>query len=533
MSKSVDKSLLGKLSESIESCTGLDFTKDRESALQRAIRNATAKQGFDDPFLYCKWILEAPPGEDRLYTLIEHITVGETHFFRDKKFFHVMEERILPELIRSLWNSQRNLRIWSAGCASGEEPYSIAILLQKLIPDLSSWQLDIVGTDINREFLRKAAEGIYNQWSFRGVSKSIQRAYFHKNGDGHTILPGIKQMVKFYELNLSQEVFPCLPDIMINWNVILCRNVLMYFTPEYQQKVIDKLTMRLVEGGLLILSPAELSIVNGTSLVSDAIDGVVIYRKAGSISPVRTEPLYVQAVRTEPFFIQAVQTEPLYIQAVKTEPLYIQAAKELVDLGIQKPFPDLTDIVTDPVIATEPEKIQRSMETVYEEALALFHQGAYPDVIEMLEDSLNREELPPQTSFSAILLVARAYANQRRLDDALKWVQRVIRTDKLNTDAHYLEGIILQEKDDLKGALLSLKRALFLDPNCVLAHFAFGNLEMRRGRPKESKRHFKITLDILADYSENDILPGSENMTAGQLTEIILGMMPEEKASNG
>ncbi len=505
MSKAEYKALLGTLSESIAMHTGLDFTKDRESALQRAMRNAAAKFGFDDPFLYGKWILEAPAGEDRFQGLIEHITVGETHFFRDKKFFHILEERILPELIRSRWNSQRNLRIWSAGCATGEEPYSIAILLQKLIPDLSAWQLDLVGTDINREFLRKATEGNYNQWSFRGVPKSAQRAYFHKNGDGFNILPTIKGMVKFFELNLNREIFPCLPDIMINWNMILCRNVLMYFSPEYQQKVIDKLAMRLAEGGLLIVSPAELSLLDSSKLVTDTIDGVVIHRKVTSVPSVNAKPEYIPVLQGLP------------------------------SPDIKKPCLDPFDILPAqiPATTTKPPKIVESMETVYEKALALFHQGAYPDVTEMLGKCLTNNNLSPQESSSAMLLMARAFANQRKLEEALKWIDLVMAKDKLNPDAHYLEGIILQEKDDLKGALLSLKRALFLDPDCVLAHFAFGNLEMRRGRSKESKKRFNITLGILAEYSENYILPGSENMTAGQLTEIILGMMPEENASNG
>ncbi len=284
MSKGISETFLKKLSESIASYTGLDFSKDREQALQRAMRNAAANLGFEDASSYCRWILEAPLGEDRIRSLVEYVTIGETHFFRDKKFFHVLEDTILPELIRARRSSQRTLRIWSAGCATGEEPYSIAILIQKLIPDLSLWQIDLVGTDVNREFLRKASEGIYNQWSFRGVSKPIQRAYFHKNGDGYSILPDIKRMVRFFEFNLNQDVHPFLAENMSNWDIILCRNVLMYFAPERQQKVLDNLAGRLAEDGLMIVSPAELSIVNSSRLVSETIQGVVFHRK---ISPHR------------------------------------------------------------------------------------------------------------------------------------------------------------------------------------------------------------------------------------------------------
>jgi len=507
MSKGISETFLKKLSESIASYTGLDFSKDREQALQRSLRNAAANLGFEDALSYCAWILEAPSGEDRIRNLVEYVTIGETHFFRDKKFFHALEDKILPELIRAGRSSQRTLRIWSAGCATGEEPYSIAILIQKLIPDLSSWQIDLVGTDVNREFLRKAAEGIYNQWSFRGVSQPIQRAYFHKNGDGYSILPAIKQMVRFFEFNLNQDIHPFLNENMGNWDMILCRNVLMYFAPEGQQKVLDNLAGRLAEHGLIIVSPAELSIVNTQSLVSETIQGVVVHKK---VTPHRASGLGTRDLIN----IWAVQALP--------EPVTQPA-----DLDLTNEPP-----ARFPVITPEPEEVEKPTETLYQRALGLFRQGAYEDVIEILSSCPEINDAP-EKSAPIMALVAHTYANQRKLEQALHWTQQIIASDKLNAEAHYLEGIILQEKDDLKGALLSIKRALFLDPDFVVAHFALGNLAMRRGRPKDSQRHFITALDILAMFPETHVLPGPDDMTAGQLKEIILAIMPKENSGNG
>ena len=507
MSKGISETFLEKLSESITSYTGLDFAKDREQALQRAMRNAAANLGFDDASSYCNWILQAPSGENRIRSLVEYVTIGETHFFRDKKFFHALEETILPGLISAGRSSQRTLRIWSAGCATGEEPYSIAILIQKLIPDWSLWQIDLVGTDVNREFLRKASEGIYNQWSFRGVSRSVQRAYFHKNGDGYTILPDIKRMVKFFEFNLSQDIHPFLAENMSNWDIILCRNVLMYFAPERQQKVLENLAGRLAEHGLMIVSPAELSIVNNLRLASETIQGVVIHRK---IVPPRAACLETRDL--------------INIPAVNEPPKPIRLPADL-------------DLTNEPpagfsVITPEPEKVEKPIETAYQRALALFHQGAYEDVIEMLSSAPEINDVP-EKSAPIMLLVARTYANQRKLEQARQWTQQVIASDKLNAEAHYLEGIILQEKDDLKGALLSIKRSLFLDPDFVVAHFALGNLAMRRGRTKDSQKHFTTALDILATFPETHVLPGSDNMAAEQLKDIILAIMPKENSCNG
>lgn len=507
MSKGISETFITKLSESIELYTGLDFSKDREQALQRAMRNAAANLGFEDALSYCMWILGAPLGEDRIRNLVEYVTIGETHFLRDKKFFHVLEDTILPELVRARRSSQRTLRIWSAGCATGEEPYSIAILIQKLIPDLSSWQIDLVGTDVNREFLRKASEGVYNQWSFRGVSKPVQGAYFHKNGDGYTILPNIKRMVRFFEFNLNQDVHPFLAENMSNWDIILCRNVLMYFAPERQQKVLDNLAGRLAEGGLMVVSPAELSIVNSSRLVSETIQGVVFHRKT---------------VPHQPAFLETRDLINVPMVQELSKPVALTAD------------PDLTNEPPAPLRVTtpEPEKVEKPTETLYQRALGLFRQGAYEDVIEILSSCPEINDAP-QKSAPMMLLVAHTYANQRKLEQALHWTQQMIASDKLNPQAHYLEGIILQEKDDLKGALLSIKRALFLDPDFVVAHFALGSLVMRQGRHKDSQKHFTTALDILAMFPEAHVLPGADNMTAGQLKEIILAIMPKENSCNG
>jgi chemotaxis protein methyltransferase CheR len=506
MSKGIPETFLKTLMESIESYTGLDFSKDREQTLQRAMRNAATNLGFENATSYCRWILAAPLGEDRIRDLVEYVTIGETHFFRDKKFFHVLEDTILPELIRAGRCSKRTLRIWSAGCATGEEPYSIAILVQKMLPDLSSWQIDIVGTDINREFLKKASEGIYNQWSFRGVSRSVQGAYFHKNGDGYTILPDIKRMVRFFEFNLNQDVHPFLTQNMRDWDMILCRNVLMYFAAERQQKVLDNLAGRLDEHGLITVSPAELSIVDTQNLVSETIQGVVVHRR---VTPYRTAYLETMDLTSIP----VIQLPAPITQAT--------------DLNLTNEAPAGL-----PVITPEPERVEKPTETPYQRALGLFRQGAYEQVIEILSSCPEIND-GPKKSAPIMALIAHTYANQRNLEQALHWTQQIIISDKLNAEAHYLEGIILQEKDDLKGAQQSMKRALFLDPDFVVAHFALGNLTMRLGRPKASQKHFMTALDILAMFPENHVLPGSDDMTAGQLREIILAITPKENSCNG
>ncbi len=201
------------------------------------------------------------PTRSQIEILASHLTVGETYFFRDKRLFKTLEESILSELIQLRRNSGRYLRIWSAGCSSGEEPYSIAILLSKMIPDIGDWGITILATDINTRFLQKAADGVYGNWSFRDIEPGIKEGFFNQKEDGRfEVLSRIREMVTFSYLNLVEDAYPSLVNNTNALDIIFCRNVLMYFVPELAGKVVRNLHRSLVDGGFLIVSPTESSI---------------------------------------------------------------------------------------------------------------------------------------------------------------------------------------------------------------------------------------------------------------------------------
>jgi chemotaxis protein methyltransferase CheR len=142
--------------------------------------------------------LAAPLTKTHLQVLASHLTVGETYFFREKKTFEILTASIVPDLIRNRRGCGQRLRIWSAACCTGEEPYSLAILLHQIIPDFTDWHVTILATDINERFLQKAAAGVYGEWSFRESPAGFKERYFHRTADGrHAILPEIKKQVIF------------------------------------------------------------------------------------------------------------------------------------------------------------------------------------------------------------------------------------------------------------------------------------------------------------------------------------------------
>ena len=280
------EALLAQAGEFISGCMGLYFPKDRRRELERGLRSVAPEFGFEDPEACTRWLISSTLSKSQIGVLAGHLTVGETYFFRDKKYFAILEEKILPELIELRRTTGKYLRIWSAGCCTGEEPYSLAILLHKIMGDTKDWNITILATDINPTFLRKASAGIYGEWSFRDTPEWVRERYFTKTKENRfELLPKIRKRVSFTCHNLVQNAYPSLLTHTNALDLILCRNVLMYLTPDHQAYVAGKLVQCLVEGGWLITGPSETTDALSSEFVSVNFQGPTFYRKQETRGP--------------------------------------------------------------------------------------------------------------------------------------------------------------------------------------------------------------------------------------------------------
>ncbi len=277
-----DSSLLSELSRLVEMCMGLHFPKERHGDLERHICSAARECGYEDVESFIQWLLSSPSSHDQIETLARHLTIGETYFFRDMGSFNALREQVLPELIRSRRGTNQRLRIWSVGCSTGEEAYSIAILLDKMVPDLKDWNITILATDINPDSLNKAAEGVYRDWSFRDTPRWVKEEYFTKTADGFEVLSRIREMVTFAHHNLAADQYPALTNNTSAMDVIFCRNVLMYFSRERALQVVPRLSRCLMDDGWLITSPVESSLAKPPLFEGVAFPGATFYKKTGS-----------------------------------------------------------------------------------------------------------------------------------------------------------------------------------------------------------------------------------------------------------
>ena len=474
-----------RVSKLIAEHIGLHFPHERLADLQRGLAGAADELGFDDVAACADWLLSAPLTRTQLQVLANHLTIGETYFFRDKKTFDVLASRVLPELIHARRGREQRLRLWSAGCCSGEEAYSLAILLHQLLPDLADWHVTILATDINARFIRKAVAGSYGEWSFRDAPIGFKEGYFSRTDDGHyAIRPEIKKLVTFEHVNLVEDVYPSLATNTNAMDVIFCRNVLMYFTPEQTRKVIGNLHHALMEGGWLAVSPSEASQALFMQFVTLNCPGVILYQKGDAGRRANHVPWAPPATASPP--PEATYAPP------EAPPAPPPEMPPLVESG---PAPRAV-------------------------AASLYEQGRYGEAAETLLDSFAGRAPGPD----ALSLLARALANQGRLADALAWCDRWIAADKTDAAGHYLRAVVLLEHGHQSDARGSLQRALYLEPNFVLAHFALGSLARSRDKHDEADKHFANTLDLLGRLQPYDVLPESDGLTAGRLTETITAM---------
>ncbi|MBI2553889.1 MAG: hypothetical protein HYV92_05575 [Candidatus Rokubacteria bacterium] len=276
----------------IASRLGLDFPESRQADLERGLIRACRASSVLGPEAYLAWLAALPDESLEWRRLASHLTVGETYFFRDRALFEALEHQVLPSLMATRRaEGTRRLRLWSAGCATGEEPYSLGILVDRLIPDGPDWALTILATDINAEALEKARRGCYREWSFRETPQGIRDRYFHRRGGETFELDArIRRMVTFAPLNLAEDGYPSVVTNTSAMDLILCRNVLMYFTREAQRQTAVRLRRGLVTGGWLVVSPSEASAELFSPLVPVNFPGAILYQKEpASDAPLLTD----------------------------------------------------------------------------------------------------------------------------------------------------------------------------------------------------------------------------------------------------
>lgn len=217
--------------------------------------------------------IRSKPRPDLERHLVEAMTTNETSFYRDIHPFAAMKAKILPEL-RNLRSSQKTLNIWSAACSTGQELYSIAMMIREHFPDLANWKVQLVGADLSEEVLGRARAGIYSQIEAnRGLAAPLLIKYFDRDGMTWQIRPELRAMATFTKLNLIER-WPPLPQ----FDVVFLRNVLIYFAPDTKREILKKVRQVMAPNSVLFLGAAETTMGLDSSFERVEFEHSVFYR---------------------------------------------------------------------------------------------------------------------------------------------------------------------------------------------------------------------------------------------------------------
>lgn len=477
---------LKQINTMLEAEMGLSFPENRFPDLERGIRAACKTLGFstaDDCF---SQLCDRELSREQVELLASHLTIGETYFFREPNSFKALEAKILPPLIEKRRRTTKILRFWSAGCSSGEEAYSISILLQRMVPDWRDWNITVLATDINPEALRKAQRGVYRPWSFRGSGATFKKTYFEP-AQGHSleIKPEVRELVRFSYLNLADtESYPSMATNTLAMDVIFCRNVLMYFSPGGVRAVGARLAESLTDGGLLVLSPSEASSHYFPQLEPVNMPGAVFFRKTAGYSRPEAFGILEEILKQRSDFPGESTPEPE-----------------------DRPAPQ-------PPPPAEPEE---ELAAYLAAARTHFERGEFFEAALVLRKYLRHKP----DDREALDLQVRASANAGQLHEALQTCEVALALDRLDPAFHYLKANVEQEMGACGAAINTLRGALFVQPDFAMAHFLRGNLLRQEGRSQDARRHLKRAQILLEKLPPDTVPPEGENLTVGRLQQII------------
>jgi chemotaxis protein methyltransferase CheR len=262
------------LRDLINDHAGLHFDDDSIASFDRRLTErllALELNGFDEYYKYLRFNIR---GAAELDEAIELLTTNETYFFRQEYQLRAFRDEVLPRLAEAN-ASRRRLTIWSAGCSTGEEAYTIAMFLHES-GLFTGWDVRIIGSDISKKSVAAARRAVYRGGSFRSIADSIRSSYFVPAEEGEQVVDYIRKMCHFGQLNLLDGA-KC--SIVGRVDAIFCRNVLIYFDMRSRRQVIDNLYERLVPGGYLLLGHSEslLNVTTAFELVH--LKGDLVYRK--------------------------------------------------------------------------------------------------------------------------------------------------------------------------------------------------------------------------------------------------------------
>lgn len=450
--------------------SGLDYLLRRPPDAEAGIRRAMNRAGVSDVDDYLALVRS---GQQPMDDLVEELRVGESYFFREPLVFDHLRREVLPGLLR-LRDPDHVLRAWSAGCAAGEEPYSLAILCheQGLSP-----RIQILASDISRLALARAkAATDYSRWALRDSDEGFLVRYFTPNEGSFALRPELKARVLVRYLNLAEDSYPSVTTGTWGMDLILCRNVLIYFSEDMIRQVARRFHECLAPGGWLVPGASDPPLGDYAPFERHMTRGGVIYRRALPASQVGERPR-------------------------EKTPRAVVAPSPARDAAAPRRTAQRSATGTAP----------RTPASTLVRARRALSDGDYPGAIRLTQP-LVHDDACQAVRVRALTNLEGAASGERVATQALEACPRSV-------ELRFLRAVLLLDLGREEEAIGEARRALDVDPTAALVHFTLGAILWRRGDAAGARRAFELCRALCEALPAEEILPLSEGERAGALAQ--------------
>ena len=500
--KDLDSEEFQRFRDWIHNQSGIYLEDNASDSLRISLAARATRLGFLE---YDEYFNVLSRNEEEFKELMNLVTINETSFFRFPGQFDALRDRVIPEILENKPRTSRSFRVWSAGCSTGEEPYSIAMTLLDSALKNRDTRTEIIGTDVSTAALDRAKAAVYPAKALASLPQNIVQRWFEPVAGGHRPNPQVRDAVMFSYCNLIEEPYP--PVFSANWDIIFCRNVTIYFRPESTRRVIDNFCNSLNPGGYLFVGHSETLTSISDRFESVEVGGVFLYRKPPAKPRIFGSRLPTGSTRRE----RTPRVDPL--QSRKSEhgtvsrgDLRRATAEETRSRRAARAVPVP---VPEPTSADNGEPGE--VEELVAEARHLLEIGEPARARSVADLALAKDK----RHIGGLLARAHANADTGDIEAAIADASEALRVDSMLASGHYILGIIYLRQNDIPKALDEFKRTIYISQDFVLAHFNMANLYRAREAFDDACREYENSLKALY-LSPN-----------GEWTEFLGGFKPD------
>ncbi|MDJ0973838.1 MAG: protein-glutamate O-methyltransferase CheR [Planctomycetota bacterium] len=446
--------------------TGFTYALQHPGKTEAGVLRAMQRRGLSAPAKYLDTLRADAAALDEL---MDELTIRETYFFREPRHFEFIRQEILPQL-RSERGFEVPIRAWSAGCASGEEAYSLAMLLAQ---EGFGHQSQVLGTDISNQALETARSARFRAWSVRGADPKLTGSYLRQDDATWIVAEPIRRRVRFGFLNLALDAYPSHVTGTYGMDLVMCRNVLIYFDADTVEQVARRLCASLAPGGWLVTASSDPALSAAEGLEAHVTDYGVFYQRA-----------IAQRAAPKPVPPRPLAIEPPTPRAPAPAPT------------LPSPTAPAREVATPSPLAA---------------AKRALRAGDYARVLEVLPAF--------GADVDACLLRIDALANHDGSGAAAEAAARALRIHPAAVELHFRHALLLSSIGRLGEAEAALRRVIYLDRSLAIAHFTLAGMQWRQGRQGDARRSYQTAERLARAASPDAPLRLAPDQAAGALAD--------------